>query len=173
MNWDVDALAARDLRLSGQIRGWVRGTAMRRAATVLAHSGDSLLWLGGAGAAWFLGAGVGRVVSLRIVGVMLVAGACSSLAKALIRRPRPDGARGRFYSNLDRHAFPSGHATRVGALVMALSPWLPWPGRVLFAGWAVAVCLSRVALGLHFVSDVAGGLVLGAVLGGGWAFLFG
>ena len=68
-------------------------------------------------------------------------------------------------------SFPSGHA--LGSSVfwttcaVLLAPRVRWP-RLLLAGAvlvAVLVAASRVLLGVHFLSDVSGGLLLGL----GWA----
>ncbi|WP_101783325.1 phosphatase PAP2 family protein [Nonomuraea indica] len=69
-------------------------------------------------------------------------------------------------------AFPSGHALTVtlgaGVIVLALLPALPQWGRKL--AWTVAgflivtVSFTRVALAVHWVSDVLGGIVLGAAV---------
>ncbi|MEX3016054.1 phosphatase PAP2 family protein [Gymnodinialimonas hymeniacidonis] len=62
-------------------------------------------------------------------------------------------------------AFPSGHATTMGAL--AVLACRIWPGAWAYAwGLAVLVAVSRVLVGVHYVSDVAAGLALGAVLAG-------
>jgi membrane-associated phospholipid phosphatase len=69
-------------------------------------------------------------------------------------------------------SFPSGHAVNVtlgaGVIVLLLLPMLPQWGRRV--AWAVAafvvlsVGYTRIALGVHWVSDVAGGIVLGAAV---------
>ncbi|MEO3868222.1 phosphatase PAP2 family protein [Nonomuraea sp. B12E4] len=69
-------------------------------------------------------------------------------------------------------SFPSGHAVNAtlgaGVLVLLLLPVLPrWGRRV---AWAVACFLAlsvgytRIALGVHWVSDVVAGIVLGAAV---------
>ncbi len=69
-------------------------------------------------------------------------------------------------------AFPSGHALHAtlgaGILLLLALPHLPAWGRV--AAWAgavfviVTVSYTRVALGVHWVSDVLGGVVLGVAV---------
>jgi len=61
--------------------------------------------------------------------------------------------------------FPSFHAAVAGAWATALALFAPRHARWwLFCpgGLALAIAWSRVFLGLHFVSDIAVGLVLGA-----------
>jgi undecaprenyl-diphosphatase len=142
-----------------------RQPAAERWLSAVAHSGDSQWWLLGGGLLWWRGGGAHRVLGRRIVLTTLAAGAASGLAKALIRRPRPAGRARLLYLESDRHSFPSGHATRAGALAVMLGPWTPRWGRAVPALWGVLVGASRVLLGVHYISDIAGGLVLGALIG--------
>lgn len=76
----------------------------------------------------------------------------------------------------DGYSFPSGHATGTAAIALLcawmVSRWVitSWAGRVVV--WAVAVGVtgavgfSRVYLGVHFVSDVLAGWLLGAAWAG-------
>ncbi|MBB3192563.1 phosphatase PAP2 family protein [Halomonas cerina] len=61
----------------------------------------------------------------------------------------------------DRYSFPSGHtmhAVMFCVLSASHAPWLvPW-----LAPWAVLIALSRVGLGLHYLSDVIAGGLIGA-----------
>lgn len=67
------------------------------------------------------------------------------------------------------YAFPSGHALHAtlgsGLLAVAAWPYLGRAGRrvavALSVLVAVGVSYSRIALGVHFVSDVLGGMLLG------------
>ena len=71
------------------------------------------------------------------------------------------------YLEFDRHSFPSGHATRIGGLMVVLgamaSPW----GATALVLWGLTVGVSRVALGVHYAGDIAAGILLGALLGAG------
>lgn len=60
-------------------------------------------------------------------------------------------------------SFPSGHATTAFAVAAAIALFVPrWQG--VFFLLALAVCVARVATGVHFPSDVLGGMVLGMAL---------
>ena len=43
---------------------------------------------------------------------------------------------------------------------------------VVLALWAPLVCLARVAMGVHYLSDVLAGMLLGLVLGGLTLWIF-
>lgn len=78
--------------------------------------------------------------------------------KNLVRRPRPGTHTGMTSS------FPSGHTAVATSAALALAP-----GGMLWALWAIpvggAVGYSRVHRGVHWLSDVAAGLAVGAVGG--------
>jgi diacylglycerol kinase family enzyme/membrane-associated phospholipid phosphatase len=72
---------------------------------------------------------------------------------------------------VDGYAFTSGHAAGAGmfagALILLTLSMVErrWSRRVLVALWsllAVVVALDRVLLGVHYLSDVVGGLLLGS-----------
>jgi membrane-associated phospholipid phosphatase len=130
-----------------------------------AHSGDSWFWLAGLTITWLVtvGAWRERVVFLGVgLAVMAVA---VVLLKFSIRRPRPEGDWGQIYRVTDPHSFPSGHAARSAALaVMSIAIGPPWFA-ILLVLWSPWVGLSRVALGVHYLSDVVAGWLVGAVMG--------
>nr|HID15109.1 phosphatase PAP2 family protein [Anaerolineae bacterium] len=137
----------------------------RLLALIVAHSGDSPLWLLGAAVALFWGGATWRNFGWRVLVGTLVAGAAIIALKGFFRRPRPPDKDGGLYIWLDRHAFPSGHAGRSACLVVLLAPLLPPWGLVLLAFWAGLVGLARVALQVHFVSDILGGWAVGLLTG--------
>jgi undecaprenyl-diphosphatase len=134
-------------------------------ALVAAHSGDSPLWLLGATAALTWGDATWRDLGWRSLVGTLVTGTVITALKWLFRRQRPPGEGWGFYTRFDRHAFPSGHAGRSACLVVLLTPLLPSWGFVLLAGWAGLVGLARVALQVHFASDIVGGWAAGLLTG--------
>ena len=160
-------LATLDERVARKAAGLVRSRTGRWAATLLAHSGDSQWWLIAGALSWWQGTSDWGQVGRRIVIVTLVGAVSSGVLKRIIRRPRPEGEVGLLYLEFDRHSFPSGHATRIGSLVLVLGILMPVWGMLGMAIWGLAVGYARVALGVHYASDIAAGLLLGVMLGAG------
>lgn len=97
---------------------------------------------------------------------MLVAGAlaltCYKIVKSCAGRRRPCvGMVRRCVEPLDEFSFPSGHTLHAVALSVVALAHLPMLGFVLVPFTAL-VALSRVALGLHYPSDVLAGAAIGA-----------
>ncbi|MBK9167412.1 MAG: phosphatase PAP2 family protein [Bryobacterales bacterium] len=64
----------------------------------------------------------------------------------------------------DQFSFPSGHSMTAFAFVVPLIQYYPsLAAGLLFCAASVAV--SRILLGMHFLSDVLAGSILGAALG--------
>lgn len=94
-------------------------------------------------------------------------GLVDTAVKVLVNRPRPE------FEQPIAHAlgksFPSGHAMSstvlYGALVLIFLPALSRRGKIVATSSAavlvLAIAASRLALGVHFLSDVVGGIVLG------------
>lgn len=163
----MDRWAALDERLSVRATTLIGSRAARWIAGFLAHSGDSQWWLAGGALLWWLGTNGWDLVGRRIVIVTLAGGLVSGILKQLVRRRRPGGDAKLFYFAFDRHSFPSGHATRVGGLVVVLGALAPAWGALALIVWGLAVGLCRVALGVHFAGDIAAGFLLGVLLGVG------
>jgi undecaprenyl-diphosphatase len=155
-----------DARLSARMRVAERPGLLRSVAAVLAHSGDSWFWWAGLALLWWRGNAFWRPWALTVL-LSIIALAVIVLAiKFSIRRRRPEGEWGAIYRNTDPHSFPSGHAARailIAVLAIGLGPW--WLAVVLCV-WAPLVALARAAMGVHYLSDVAAGAVLGAIAGG-------
>ncbi len=164
MNIKMDAILAADERLSARFRV-NNGSLFRKAAVFFAHSGDSWFWMAGLGLIWLLNGGEwhNRVVILAISVVIQAVFVLS--IKFLIRRRRPESDWGEIYRRGDPHSFPSGHATRafmLAVMAIGLGPvWFAW----ILAFWAPLVCIARVMLGVHYLSDILAGMLLGIVLG--------
>ncbi|MEK8088596.1 phosphatase PAP2 family protein [Thermithiobacillus plumbiphilus] len=64
---------------------------------------------------------------------------------------------------LDEWSFPSGHAMNAFSAAVVVQMYFPALGLVIWP-LAVLVAISRVALGLHYPTDVLAGAVLGALI---------
>ena len=164
MSWEK--LLSLDARLSAQLRVAERPGLLRTCAAFLAHSGDSWFWWAGLALLWWLGNQFWRSWALTVLFSIIGLAVIVLAIKFTIRRRRPQGEWGGMYRSTDPHSFPSGHAARailIGVLAIGLGPgWLA----VLLCVWAPLVALARVAMGLHYLSDVTAGAVLGAIAGG-------
>lgn len=161
MNTWLDRCLEHDHRLSSTLGARGNGRLLRIVFTVLSHSGDSLIWLAIGVLLWRFSIGFWAQMGERILLATAITWALSSTLKFFVRRPRPEGKQGLFYLNLDRHSFPSGHATRMGGLFMALAPIVPgWAALGLWL-WGALVSVSRVFLGLHYVGDIVVGWLMG------------
>jgi undecaprenyl-diphosphatase len=109
---------------------------------------------------------VGQIAAFIFVGVG-TPGLISAIIKRLIGRGRPGtyedvGALDfrHFLNDGVYQSFPSGHATTIFALCFVLSFLLPrlFPWMLSIA---LLVGLSRIVVGVHYATDVTGGLLVG------------
>ena len=157
------AILELDARLSEQMRVAEKPGVLRTIAAFFAHSGDSWFWGAALMIAWLFSNSVWRKWEVvEFVGISLLAALVVGI-KFSVRRKRPEGEWGGIYRNTDPHSFPSGHAARsflIAVIASGLAPaWLA----ILLWIWAPLVALARVAMGVHYVSDVVAGALVGVV----------
>jgi len=165
MNIHWESWLERDHALTARAATLIRSPFTRALATGLAHSGDSLVWVFVGVLLWRFGIDGWARAGERILLVTALTWVVSTVLKYFIQRPRPPGEQGLFYLKIDQHSFPSGHAVRIGGLWVVLAGLLPLWGMALLLLWGLCVGLSRVALGVHYASDVVGGWLIGAGVG--------
>ena len=154
-----------DLRVTARMRDWYAPGWLAAWMVLASRLGDGWLWLASTAA---LVAGPPSRHRLAVVNAAAaVAGNLLQVAlKHSFRRPRPgDRATARYHELLapDRFSFPSGHALNATLLAVLVGLEFPLlaPALTFLAG---SIALSRVVLGLHFVSDVVAGVTLGAAV---------
>jgi len=108
----------------------------------------------------------GNQIFVLILFSFALAGIAGDLLKEVIQRVRPIYEfpnQLTFLTDSQSPSFPSGHATKAVALVIPFLFYAKYEGTIhnvikvflaLVAGW---VCLSRIILGAHYLSDVLGG----------------
>jgi undecaprenyl-diphosphatase len=129
------------------------------------RSGDSWFWWAGLALLAWLGGQFWRPWALAVLASIVALAVIVLVIKFSIRRRRPEGEWGSFYRSTDPHSFPSGHAARavlIAVLAIGLGPgWLA----ILLCIWAPLVALARVAMGVHYVSDILAGGIVGLIAG--------
>ena len=160
----VSTILELDVRLSEKMRVAERPGALRAIAAVFAHSGDSWFWWMALIMGWFFSNSLWRkweVVEFFGIGVLA---ALVLVIKFRVRRKRPEGEWGRIYRDTDPHSFPSGHAARAFLIALIASALAPTWLAILLWIWAPLVALARVAMGVHYLSDVLAGAILGVLI---------
>jgi len=154
-----------DGRATGQLSIAEQPGFLRSISIFFAHSGDSWFWLVGLIVLWWLGTDAWKDRAITMIFGIALTALVVFIIKLIVRRRRPEGEWGKFYRKTDPHSFPSGHAARAAMLAaVALGMGPPWFGLVILL-WAPLVILARVAMGVHYLSDVLVGSMLGMLMG--------
>jgi undecaprenyl-diphosphatase len=168
-----------DLRVALRLRSWLPPSWFRLWMIVATRLGDGWLWAV-TGLALLAAGGPYRRVFLTAALAAALANATIILLKPRLRRPRPcertrQGVFGVAAPDVfafDEFSFPSGHALNAFTVATLLSLQFPLLAPSL-AIVAASIATSRVVMGLHFLSDVVAGALIGIVIGGSayWALL--
>lgn len=119
-----------------------------------------------AGASAALAATGRRRQAAEVAGAGMVAWTAAQAAKQFGERPRPYQADGvaRLVAEPAGSSWPSGHAAVAVAVCAALGPHLSRTAHRAAGALAGFVALSRVYVGVHYLSDVVAGVAIG-----GWS----
>ncbi len=117
---------------------------------------------------WIVGTAEDRSSAVATGFAATLALVLAAILSTLIDAPRPfvDGGASNYLHHVRDGSFPSDHATL--AFAIAAGFWRRRPSRAPFV-WlplmvvAIAIVWARVFLGAHYLSDIAGGAVVGAV----------
>ena len=162
-------IAARDHGLMRKVNKWPAPKWVRFWAIVATRAGDGWLWYF-IGLAILLFGGEARLTAIAAAGSAALIGiGIFKLVKNVSGRRRPCEFAPHCWATLlppDRFSFPSGHTITAFSVSVCLAEFYPMllvP--LLFCAFSIAV--SRILLGMHFLSDV----VVGALLGCGMALI--
>ena len=133
----------------------------------------------GDGVVWYLlmalliafGGARGALAALHMAAIGLASLGLYKLVKALSKRPRPLMQRSGLHltglhitvAPLDEFSFPSGHTLHAVGFSLVACHYFPWLALILVP-LSLCIAISRVVLGLHYPSDVAAAVVMGAGL---------
>ncbi len=163
----VGYLTSVDHRVMHRVHWWKAPRWMRLWMICATRGGDGWLWYGMAVALLLFG-GEGRFAAVAASTIAAFCGISVFLfLKRFANRRRPCAIEPHCWSTLlppDQFSFPSGHT--VTAFAIAVPLMIAYPN--LAAGvffCALSIAVSRVILGMHFLSDVLAGALIGSLLG--------
>lgn len=163
--WDF--IERRDVRLMRRVHRWRAPRWFRYWMLSATRLGDGWLWYS-LGIILLLFGGPARHAAVTAATLAAVAGIFLFRAlKKMSRRKRPCQLEPHCWSRVlppDQFSFPSGHAMTAfstALIVSAFYPNLEWPLYFI----AASIAISRIILGMHFLSDVIAGALLGTGLG--------
>ncbi len=160
-------ITARDHSMMLRVSRWSPPRWVRIWMTSSTRAGDGWLWGSLAIPILWLG-GQRRYEAMTVLASAALTGILVFLLlKRICSRERPCAIapiRWREFVPPDRFSFPSGHSITAFAMAVPLSLFYPaFMISLMFC--AVSVATSRVVLGLHFLSDVVAGSLMGAGIG--------
>lgn len=134
------------------------------AMNLVTHLGDLRVWMLIAALIYWRGR---ENDSFFLMNSLLLSVVTGNLLKNTFARPRPSTEifRNVAANELSTFSFPSGHATTIGAAYGYLSRIVAKKLKILFAVAVIVAAYSRIYLGVHFLSDVLVGLLLGFAIG--------
>jgi len=160
----IRKVLALDVELTNRMRLDLSRSLWWKGVTFMAHSGDSWFWLIGLGLTWQFVDEWRSNSAFMILAILALAVLVMGI-KFSVRRSRPVGNWGTIYRNTDPHSFPSGHAARACMLaVLFVSMGPVWLALAMLI-WAGGVSFSRIFTGMHYLSDVVAGMLLGVGAG--------
>lgn len=165
------SIESRDHRLMRRVHNWRAPLWIRLWMICATRGGDGWLWYALALVLLATGGAHGRLAVLQAaisasIGIVLFL-----WLKRITGRKRPCALEPHCWSTLlppDQFSFPSGHTITAFAVTIPVSVQYPDAAPGLYF-CALSIALSRIVLGMHFMSDVVAGALLGSALG--WAVL--
>jgi len=161
-------LVSLDEKITSALRFKDQTNRIRPMAIFFAHSGDSWFILLVLFIVWLLTRGFWHHTMAVMAASSIALAVIVLIIKFSIRRRRPEGDWGAIYRKSDPHSFPSGHAARTAMLAVLAALFGPFWFAIALILWAPLVSLARVAMGVHYFSDVIAGFVLGVITGFGF-----
>jgi undecaprenyl-diphosphatase len=165
----------RDRNFMRRVHRWRPPRIVRLWMILATRLGDGWVWYGLAAVFFFTG-GRERFLALAAGAVAAAAGiVVFCVVKRASHRQRPCEIEPHCWARIqppDEFSFPSGHSITAFAIAIAIGHFYAGLEMPLLA-LALSIAASRVILGMHFVSDVVVGSLMGVLLGWTSAQVFG
>jgi len=163
----LEFIAVRDHRVMHRVNNWRAPHWIRVWALCATRGGDGWLWYIMLAAVMLFGGdlrwpAIATCVTAAVAGIGLFVG-----LKRTAKRRRPCAIAAHCWATLlppDQFSFPSGHTITAFAVAAPLSLFYPSLMVGLFF-CAISIGISRILLGMHFLSDVLAGCAVGSALG--------
>lgn len=160
-------LSAPDQNLMRRLNRWRAPRWFRWWMLLATRAGDGWLW-GLIGIALLLSADAERFRAVEAAACAVGSGILLfHKIKRVVCRVRPRDIEPHCWANIvtrDRFSFPSGHSTTAFAVALSLGSFYPEIMPLLLV-LAANVAISRVVVGMHYLTDVLVGSGMGALLG--------
>jgi undecaprenyl-diphosphatase len=160
-------LSTPDYGLMRRVNRWRAPRWVRFWMLFATRAGDGWLW-GAIGLALLASNDPQRFHAVEAGGAAVAAGILIfHRIKRVVGRVRPRDIEPHCWACIvtrDRFSFPSGHSTTAFAVALSLGSFYP-EARPLLLVLAANVAISRVIVGMHFLSDVLVGSAMGSLLG--------
>ena len=161
-------LSLPDYQLMIRINRWRAPRWVRWWMLLATRAGDGWLWGLTGLVVLFANSDARRYRALEAAACAVCAGIVMfHKVKRIVCRTRPKDIEPHCWAKIvtrDKFSFPSGHSTTAFAVALSLGSFYPELLPVLLA-LAANVAISRVIVGMHFLSDVIVGSGAGALLG--------
>lgn len=171
----LDFITVRDHWLMRRANNWRAPRWIRLWMICATRGGDGWLWYA-LGLALLLWGGPNRFAAVASAGLAAAAGSLLFVfVKRLTRRRRPCHLEPHCWAKLlppDQFSFPSGHTITAFGVATPLALFYPEMGLGLMF-CAASIAVSRILLGMHFLSDVVVGAILGSGLGAAAYLIYG
>lgn len=163
----LERIAVGDHHIMLRMNRWRAPRWIRLWMICATRGGDGWLWYA-MGLSVALFGGEDRAVALLATAIAVGIGiALFIYLKRLFRRKRPSALEPHCWATLlppDQFSFPSGHTITAFAVAVSLGQFYPTLLPMLLF-FAASIAVSRVVLGMHFLSDVVAGAAIGGLVG--------